>query len=695
MKQTLLLRILAAACSLISVAPTTAFAQVYPTWAFQPGGLSSSGQNGIVFANVDGVGLDEIIVSGQSLSTTGGPMGLATIQYRDGTYTTSSVTPLGSGIRAETRLLKVDTPGAQDRVALVEQRGFQNVVAVFSGKPLEEFAAVIVPADFYLSQVADVDADGRLEILGFIRSFAGPIPGSGPAILMDFETGVEEWRSLENVSTVAAGQLDADPALEIVMGQNGNLGLILDGATRTQAWNYPDGFSGPTVFGNFWGTTEAKEFIQLSGFNKVFVSEPFFSPVFEFYAAPAIFAVNDLTNDQFDDLILHDGNFGVLQAYSTRTGSSFFQWINPGQTGISAIAAGNADGIDGKELVIGTREVLHLLSAETGETRYLSRRAYGPYSSLVLADVQGDSRQELVFSVGRGSGSREQIVVVDAETGVEIRRRLSLPFAMGDIPPVIDAFDSEPDGKKEIVVGVSQNVALIDGTTLDVRWSVPIDSAGVLRRFTRMQFNADSVDDIVIATSQRVLILDGRNGAELYRSAVILADSIFDIAIGNMDGDAQSEIAISQNQQIYLVDPYSNETRLMLTAPQNVIGLKLENMGTCALVLVMANSLERRSCADSILLSTRLFPHSQTMFVGFPETSFDDLITSDGQKLYRVRGNEIVARSTVLGTRIGSFNYGTVNKSGQTITAYLGGEQGVSRVDLPFELLFRDGFDQR
>jgi hypothetical protein len=339
---------------------------------------------------------------------------------------------------------------------------------------------------------------------------------------------------------------------------------------------------------------------------------------------------------------------------------------------------------------------LRVLSAETGGTQYLSKTTFGPYSTMHLADIQGDSRPELIVSVGRDDDAEERIIVLDAETGLQIRRVSSPPFAMTSSASVLDSFDLEQDGKKEIVVGAFQSVALIDGTTLNVRWSAPIENAGVLRQLKLMRFNTDSVDDIVICTSERVLIVDGRNGSELYRSPVIIdGGAHYDIVFGNMDNDAQTEIAISLDQAIHVVDPYSGETRLLHTPAQIVIGLRFEDTGVCTLVLVTKDKLERRRCTNGSLISTRNLPHGDAKFVSFAGTSFDDLVTSDGQSVYRVRGDEIVARSTLLGTSMGKFNQGVIRVNGTSITSYIGGDQGVSRVDLPFELLFRDGFDQR
>lgn len=682
---------------------TPTLAQVSPDWSFFPGYFSPGG-NGIVTAELDGTGNPETIVTGSSGNQN---LHLATLEHQGTRFATTHLLSIDTGwsFSGPLQALKLG-PGSVDRVAisLRNSNSQQTVIVTYGGKPLREISRVPAPMNFSLRQIADVDGDGQLEALGCNCANYN----YGPAVLLDYATGNVEWTDGSASEFVGAGQLDGDSALEMVLGSQSTSpstpGRILDGATRAQQWAYPDGFRGNPVFGNFRGSADEREFaiVERWGVTRIFVSQPIFSPVAEINSGEAgAYAVHDVNNDGYAELIIGEGQWGSVVAYSTTTGQTVFDWPN-NEHGVSAIALGILDGQSGLELVYGAglsssgRDVLRVIDAASGTLRHEAGDESGPHSNLVRVDIEGNGSDELAFvTLQSDSGyAGGNLVVLDAATGNELRRRAS-PFDYGfsGIGPSLKAIDIDADGVKEIVGAKGSTVAVLNGLSLADRWRVS-NLPNHVNELGLMRFNADNIDDIVLALANRLIILNGANGSELFRSVSFTAASDSGLAIGNADSDPQQEVAFGVGANVYIIDPTLGLVESFFTAAQPVLGMRYETLGSqCHITLTLADRLDRRDCATGISLSTRMLGMT-AVHVGFAADSLGELLVSDGTRIHRVTGSTVMASSAVIGTSLGLGNVGELTASGDDFIVYVGGDQGVHRITMPPETpLFASGFE--
>ena len=691
-------------CCLI---PIPTLAQVGPDWSFFPGYFSPGG-SGIVIAELDGAGNPEAVVTGSSVSSFSPQSGhLATLEHRGTRYVTTDLLAMNPGWSFSGPLQTIrPVPGSVDHVvaSLRNNNSQETVIATFGGKPLREISRVAAPVNFSLRQIGDIDGDGQLEALGCnCANF-----GEGPAVLVGYATGAVEWTDGSASHFVGAGQLDDDAALEIVVGsQSGSPttpGRILDGATRAQQWSYPDGFRGNPVFGNFRGTADEREFaiVERWGITRIFVSQPIFSPVAEINSGEVgAYAVHDVNGDGYRELIIGQGQWGSIMAYSTTTGQTVFNWPN-NEHGVSAIALGNLDGQSGLELVYGAglthsgRDVLRVIDAAVGTLRHESSDEAGPHSTLLRVDIEGNGADELAFVTRQSNSSYSggNLVILDAATGNELRRRASAfdsGFSGG--AHSMKALDIDADGVKEIVGAKGQIVAVLNGVTLADRWRVSNLPSSV-NDVALMRFNADGIDDIVLALSNRLIILNGANGSELFRSVSFTAGTDSGLAIGNADADPQLEVALAVGANVYIIDPTLGLVESFFTASMPALGMRYEMLsGQCHITLTLSDRLDRRDCASGISLSTRMLGMS-ALHVGFPSDSLGDLLVSDGTRIHRVKGNSVMASSRVLGSSLGLGDLGDLTANGDNLVVYIGGDQSVHRVTMPAETpLFTSGFE--
>ena len=693
--------------------PVSAYAEVSANWSVYPG-YFVPGQNGIVTANIDGTGNPEAIISGSAVGgfTSTTKHHLATLEYVGNRFVTTGMRLIDGGwqINGSIELLR-GINGAADHVVgtLTNSSTGETVLVSWSGKPLVETRRVSVPDNFRLRQIADIDGDGQLEALGCTCS---PFSIEGPVSVVDFATGTAEWTDSVSSWYFGAGQLDGDGALELVIGTFNGPGRILDGASRQQQWSYPDGFRGWPVFGNFLGTATSLEFgiVERWGPVKLFVSEPIFSPVADVSTGEvAAIQVMDINGDGNDDLVIGEGQWGSIVAYSTVTGQALFSWPNPTH-GVSALALADLDGAPGLEVVFGAglsstgRDTVNIIDANSGAQRYISADESGPHSSLLHLDIEGDGSKEIIFATFESNSGYDgsNLVVLNAESGAELRRRNTVLDPWGDNHTGLSMspIEIDGDGTNEIIVasGMFYNgvVAVIDGVTLLDRWRVTVPNTSVIYAVGKIRLNADAIDDVVVAAQNQIIILDGRDGTELYRSVSFASTASPTLAVGNTDGDPQNEIAFSVGSNVYVIDPTLGLVESFATVSGIIRSMRFETIGgQCRLTVMLDTRLDRLDCASGAVASSRAFGMTAT-YVGYPTDSTGDLLIADGQRVGRLKGDVLVSRSRILGTGIGSGSRGAFVANGDQIVAFIGGDQSVNSVTLPVETtLFADGLEDR
>lgn len=150
--------------------------------------------------------------------------------------------PVGTWVTKQTVLFPTN-PGAPDNTSVAVSTGAEpSVVAthhgellVFGGWPLQlirSFEVIPPGTGGFLSAVTigDVDRDGYEEIISATNHTA---PSKASIYVHDLNTGAFRWMlaaSDDPINSVALAQLDADPALEIVLGSRDL--IVVDGATK-------------------------------------------------------------------------------------------------------------------------------------------------------------------------------------------------------------------------------------------------------------------------------------------------------------------------------------------------------------------------------------------------------------------------------------------------------------------------------
>jgi hypothetical protein len=332
----------------------------------------------------------------------------------------------------------------------------------YSGWPLQVISHVSLNQYVSGMQVGDVDADGHPDVI-VTHTVSG-------LAAYDLITGTLERTYAGRVgNSLALAQLDADPALEIVL--SGTPGYVIDGATNATDWEYAGGIgnvlaAGTVLAGNGQGFVAAQD-----RYLSTFRSMPY-SPI---WSLDGRFTAVDFAVIDGSSRLLLGSRDGMLEVLDPATQAVQANLIaDP----VGHLAAGHLEDAAGLQLVSSSG-----LSSTAGDSlqvngfdgslRFSLGDEDGPFSIAGLGDVDGDGRADGIWASYYSSSESEggYIHIYDPITGAE-RSRTMLTDAAGNALAfrAISALTLTPATGRSNIVAAAQNLYtaelyLIDGQT--------------------------------------------------------------------------------------------------------------------------------------------------------------------------------------------------------------------------------------
>jgi hypothetical protein len=385
------------------------------------------------------------------------------------------------------------------RVLLARDSGRVSVLVLhdeflveYAGWPLREVRRVPLPLANTTVATGDLDGDGRGELL----------IGSGVLTAYDLATMQVKWSLVSPGWTFLLAQLDADPALEIVVDGSSS-STVIDGATHLVDWTAPLPFHRPLVAGRF-GTSGTSGFLAATSQGlQAFQSTPY---------APS--------------------------------------WQLSTSSGVNAVAVFDLDDDGNDELLLAkTAEALQVYAAATGNPIGPELADSAGAAAVAGAQLDGDRSAEIVYA-------RPTITVLD---GVDRSVRMQLPADTGNVSAVARG-DVDADGSEEWVIASSQQhgrVRIVDAGTNSEEWRSPdvLSSADLyymeFRDVVLAQVDADAALEIVLVgksnfLSGRILVLDGatREIELLIEEKIVDREEPLDAHLADVAGDAAPELLL-------------------------------------------------------------------------------------------------------------------------------------------------------
>jgi len=541
------------------------------------------GMAGIFVSDLDGDGKPEVITSA-SVGGFGsnaywyilreGSDGKLAQVWRSETYQATLV---------QLALADLNGDGHKDIVAALSD----GTVIVYDGVTRAKIATWATAPQLEALAVADIDGDGKLEI----------VTSDGVKVFVyDCVTGGLKWSlSKGGGSSIAIGNVDADSHLEIVTTSTGGKGYVIDGATQTVKWEYVDGFGARVALGDLDGDGK-QEIVGASSWYKITVFDAERkTPSWEVTTSENISAllVADVDGDGIPEIIYGDAQWGPVHGIDARTHTQKWSISNP-DSGVSGIAVGDVD-LDGKnEVLFGAggnstgADYLYVGDPLSGNLKWQSVEADGPYSAVAVGDIDSDGRDEIVMVSNRSdSGYGEGIIhVFDAQTHVlKFQQKLGIMDWMG--VRSVQIGDVDGDGKNEFVVTTASIygavIQVYDGSTCKLKKQSAIYQSNYFTSIAIADIDNDGHPEIVLgqgrndtgATGTYLVVLDGATLQEKWRSTDLEGNSwgeIYDVKVADLDGDGHPEIVASLGgSRLVIYDGVTHDQKLLIEEPARAL----------------------------------------------------------------------------------------------------------------------------
>jgi hypothetical protein len=547
---------------------------------------SNIGQAGLLTADLDGDGIPEIIAG----ASTGG-FGDNSFWYvlrKDGNggyqqiwrSEDYGVTVIGI------KLVDLNDDGKADVVVALAD----GTIHIYDGPTLQEFRRLTVASPLKDLAIADLNNDGKKEIV--------TTDGIGVSVYSAV-SGALQWSvATGGGSSLAVGNVDADPLPEIVTTSYGGNGYVLNGVGGAVKWTYSNSFGAKVLLADLNGDGK-NEIIGASSWYKITIFDGSLkSPIWEIATNLDIDAVAiiDTDGDAIPEIVYGDGQWGKIHAIDVRTHAEKWSIGNPAD-GVSGIAFADVD-LDGKkEILWGSgggdtgADFLYVADPATGTVKWQNQDMQG-LSALAVGDLNNDGTDKIVMVTATSNSGYDEGIIHVFDTlshHLEFQQKLGVPDWMGN-NRVVRIGDVNGDGRSEFVVSTANlydgMIKVYDGATRALKGQTAGYSGNFFSAIAIGDVDNDGKVEIVAGQGREhtgaqgvyLIVFDGATLQEKWRS-VDLGDywgSVYDIKLADLDKDGHQEIILSlTDDRLIVFDGVTHAAKLMLNTPARALEVRM------------------------------------------------------------------------------------------------------------------------
>jgi hypothetical protein len=463
--------------------------------------------------------------------------------------------------------------------------GFQDGrVEVFAGDTFVQRLSVQTPGSVNALATADLDGDGTAEI----------VTSDGQMIYVHDASGTPLWSTTAyGGSDLAIGNVDDDPAPEIVTTVSGGHGYVVDASTRALEWDYINGFGVRVCTGDIDGDGR-DEIVGAASWQKITLFDAELkSPSREIATAQDIgtLLVTDLDGDGAAEILYGDNQWGSVHCYEGSGLAERWSIRNP-EHGTIGLAVGDVDADGTTEVLWGAGGIssgLFMASPAAG-IEWQNVHLDGPLSADDVGDVDDDGRDEVVMvSFESNSGYDDGIIsIFDAATH-------ALEWQSTDMPNIntwsgvngVRIADVDQDGETEFVIATSNTydglVQVYNGRTHALEGQSATYYGEPFITLEVADVDGDGAKEVVVGTNvahsgavgAHLIVLNGTTLAEEWKSPSLTDGwvAVSDIDIADVDGDGKLEmLAAVGGNRVYAIDGVTHQYDWLEALPASTIG---------------------------------------------------------------------------------------------------------------------------
>lgn len=364
-------------------------------------------------------------------------------------------------------------------------------------------------------------------------------------------------------NSLAVGQMDADPGIEIATTQ----GWVLDVSSRSFQCHYSRGFGSRLTLSDVDGDG-MEELLYEKNTHWLWAFDVDLCETKGWFSVPGSesMLIDDLNGDGVAELILGLGNRDGIQAYNLQTRERIWT-MSIHDDSITSLTLADCDQDGKKELIWGGgldpgAENLRVANIHTREVEWMSEDVSGPFLGPFYADVDGDGEKEVVTaSTESNDGYRGgRAVVLDPSTFVP--HYSAEQTSSRDLEDMVLA-DVDGDTDMEILTVGRETIECLDYAsdgTFTLLLEIPEPNDDSFYSIDVVDIDGDGDLEILAGIGGgaiNVAAYDYNTGLEEWRSIQMGSQfwhRVADILHGDFDGDGQLEVACQiRGDSIYIL----------------------------------------------------------------------------------------------------------------------------------------------
>ncbi|MEM7034947.1 MAG: FG-GAP-like repeat-containing protein, partial [Chloroflexota bacterium] len=376
------------------------------------------------------------------------------------------------------------------------------------------------------------------------------------------------------------GQVDDDPALEIVVGS----GVVIDLETSVAQWTYNDGFGENFQLADIDADGKVEVIGGTMGYLTAFDID-LRAPKWQFEARAETMKIADIDDDNVLEIIASAGQTRDIHIYSTQTQELISTIYNP-QSGVSGIAVGDADNSGELDIAWGAGwsstgpDEFYLTPVGQDAPKFTFKDYIGPYRSVAL-QMDDDAPLEIIifiYEVHSHPNRGGDYFIIDSATGrLESDLTLEVNHSRGwnRTHPVSILVNVDNDPFQELLLAIGRNLYLLDqdGSSLVHRefeeapipkWVGDIDNDGQLEvvSMTANQINIHRLDTLAYKWQ-----------------SIKLERWVQNVDVGDIDQDGIMEIVFhGPGSYLQAYDGKTHQLEWQMPKDQQITGLAIGNV---------------------------------------------------------------------------------------------------------------------
>lgn len=608
-----------------------ACAQIGSEWGYSSYG-NYIGQGGMIVEDFNGNGTPEVILTGRSYISYQSYEFWHVIEYDGeshqqihvGPYYNSTIVKMLKGSDANGKRLLV-TVLASGTVIWTDPETYEELDQI-------QLTGVTHVKDLVL---ADLEGDGLAELVVSAGTDLRVYRGVAPFNLLRVHYDKGGY-------SVAVGNLDADPGLEIASEPSNGHGFVIDGVSGEIEWDYHDGFGVFLVAGDIDG--DGRD--ELVGADQWYNSRAFdvdqkavkWSQT-QFYEVDAL-QLADIDDDGVAEILLGEGQWGDVYCIEGLTGRTRWSLQNP-EYGVIRVEVGDVDGDHQLDVLwspsnsYATVESLYFADVAQRTVQWTNHDFEGSFATIGAADLDGDQIPELFTATSDGV-----VMVFDGASKRLISERKmsnSYNYWQGGITLAIGDVDN--DGGLEYVItsydGSGGLLQVYDGKTHLLEWETSGYNMSVFKTISLANVDSDPQAEIIVGENAnysdvRFRVFDKVKAIEQNTSPLLAAyDGLKDLLVADLDGDGVQEIALATRSGTFIFDTTTYKQKILLQI--NAYALCMANTdGDQAQELLVGTGgggVHIYDCSNFVLQGT------VTIFDSYQPVRHLQLVDLDGDRL--------------------------------------------------------------